>query len=75
MSDQPTLYRIAYHISDVSLLEAQALERQGVLVPVEPCEHGNTGRHAVIELQEIDGGTGVSLRDWRYVGECSGEPA
>ena len=49
MSDQPTLYRIA-NPTDIGQHEANAqtvewLKSIGVLVPVEPCEHGKIDGH------------------------------
>ena len=45
-----TLYRITHGPQDMGmsaayLLTPEGLAYQGVLVPVEPCEHGNIDKH------------------------------
>ena len=49
MSDQPTLYRIVEDLPDPEALIVIDLGENvmGVLVPVEPCEHGNYAPHPV----------------------------
>ena len=65
MSDQPTLYQIDktqldgvfYEGGHWAIMADEAIEMlvdRCVLVPLEPCEHGNTGEHVIDGSMTVD---------------------